>query len=120
MRYFEFALKTNAEQIKEGAKINLGEYAYHNPVAAMNSYMYQNLKNGVCYFAYREEETVVLAAFSYDERKGIYRDAYDNILAALHEVFCIKGVKAEPCEITVYRFFECLIEAIGLIFRITM
>lgn len=36
MRYFGFAIKTNAEQIRENAKINLREYAYENPIAAMN------------------------------------------------------------------------------------
>lgn len=69
MWYFVFVLKINSEQISEKAKIKLREYAYQNPVAAMNNYMYQNMKNGICYFAYREEAEVTLAAFSYDEKK---------------------------------------------------
>lgn len=111
MRYFSFAIKTNAEQIRENAKINLREYAYENPIAAMNSYLYKNMKNGICYFAYREEEEVTLTAFSYDEKKGSYRDAYDSILGMLNGIFCIKKVKAEPCEITMYQFYEYSLEA---------
>lgn len=111
MRYFDFAIRTNAEQIKETAKIEFRQYAYLNPIAAMNGYMYQNMKNGICYFAYREEGDIVLAAFSYDERKWNYRDAYDDMLAMLNEGFDIKKMKTEPCEITMYQFFEYLLEA---------
>ena len=80
MRYFGFALNTSAEKIEKNSKIRLREYDYQSPVAAMNNYMYKHLKNGICLFAYREEENVVLAAFSYDEKKGLFRDAYDYIL----------------------------------------
>lgn len=34
MRYFDFILKTNSEQIDKNAKIRLQEYAYQNPIAA--------------------------------------------------------------------------------------
>lgn len=47
MRYFGFVLKTNSEQIKENSKIRLKEYDYQSPVAAMNNYMYKNMKNGI-------------------------------------------------------------------------
>ena len=110
MRYFGFILKTCSEQIKENAKINLREYDYQSPVAAMNYYMYKHMKNGICYFAYREEGDAILAAFSYDQKKGSFCDAYDYILEMLNEIFCIKKVKAEPCEITMYQFYEYLLE----------
>lgn len=111
MRYFEFVLKINSEQISEKAKIKLREYAYQNPVAAMNNYMYQNMKNGICYFAYREEAEVTLAAFSYDEKKWLFHDAYEYILEMLYAIFCIKKVKEEPHEITMYQFYDYLLEA---------
>ncbi len=111
MRYFDFVLKTNSEQIKEKAAINLREYAYQNPIAAMNNYMYQNMKNGIYYFAYREETEVTLAALAYDEKEGLFHDAYDNILAMLNKAFCIKRVKAEPREITMYQFYKHLLES---------
>lgn len=111
MRYFEFVLKINSEQISEKAKIKLREYAYQNPVAAMNNYMYHNMKNGICYFAYREEVGVTLAAFSYDEKKGLFHDAYEYILEILNAIFCIRKVKEEPHEITMYQFCEYLHEA---------
>lgn len=90
MRYFSFVLKASSEQIKEGAKINLREYDCQSSVAAMNNYMYKHLKNGICFFAYREEENVILAGFSYDEKKGLFRDAYDYILEMLNDIFGIK------------------------------
>lgn len=111
MRYFDFVIMTNAEQIKEKAKINLREYDFQNPVAAMNGYMYKNMKNGVCYFAYREEEEVTLAAFSYDERRWKFCDAHEYILETLNEIFSVRKVKVEPSEVTMYRFYEYLLEA---------
>ncbi|MCM1091819.1 MAG: AAA family ATPase [Muribaculum sp.] len=111
MRYFGFALNTSAEKIEKNSKIRLREYDYQSPVAAMNNYMYKHLKNGICFFAYREEENVILAAFSYDEKKGLFRDAYDYILEMLNDIFGIKKVKAEPSEVTMYQFYDYLLEA---------
>lgn len=111
MRYFGFAMKTGSEQIRENAKIKLRDYDYQSPVAAMNSYMYKNMKNGICYFAYREEADGILAAFSYDGKKGSFLDMYDYILEMLHEIFSIHKAEAEPCEITMYQFYEYLLEA---------
>ena len=111
MRYFGFAMKTSSEQIRENAKIKLREYDYQSPVAAMNSYMYKNMKNGICYFAYREEANGILAAFSYDGKKGSFLDMYDYILEMLHAIFSIHKAEAEPCEITMYQFYEYLLEA---------
>lgn len=111
MRYFEFVLKTNAEQIEKNAKIKLKNYDYQSPIAAMNNYMYKNMKNDICYLAYREEGDTVLAVFSYDEKKDSLCEAYDYILGMLNEIFCIKKVKSEPCEITAHRFYEYFMEA---------
>ena len=111
MRYFGFVLKTGSEQIEKNAKIRLKNYDYQSPIGAMNNYMYRNMKNGVCYFAYREEGDATLAAFSYDEKKGSLCDAYDYIFEMLNEIFSIKKAKAEPCEITMYQFYEYLLEA---------
>lgn len=110
MRYFGLTLQTNSEQIKENSTINLREYAYQNPVASMNSYLYQNLKNGIVCFAYREDTDVIMAAFAYDERKGKLREAYDDILEMLYKAFRIKKAD-EPCEITTYAFYEHMQEA---------
>ena len=46
MRYYNFALYASAEQIRENTTINLREYAYENPIAAVNNYMYKRLDNG--------------------------------------------------------------------------
>lgn len=111
MRYYEFALNTNAEKVEKNAKIRLKEYDYQSPVAAMNNYMYRHMKNGISYFAYREEGgTTILTAFSYDEKKGLFRDVYDYILEMLNDIFGINKVKDKPCEITMYQFCEYLLE----------
>lgn len=45
MRYYNLKLNTNADEIKNNSKLENYGYSYQNPVAAVNSYMYQNMKN---------------------------------------------------------------------------
>lgn len=111
MRYYSFALNTSAEKLKENSKVNLREYAYENPIAAMNNYIYKKSKNGLCFLAYREEEAMTLAAFSYDERKLNYQESYEYILEMLHDTFGVNKIVAEPYQITMFQFFESVLEA---------
>ncbi|MBQ5850479.1 MAG: hypothetical protein IIW54_06665, partial [Lachnospiraceae bacterium] len=111
MRYYSFALNTSAEKLKENSKVNLREYAYENPIAAMNNYIYKKSKNGLCFLAYREEEAMTLAVFSYDERKLSYHESYEYILEILHDTFGVNKIVAEPYQITMFQFFECVLEA---------
>ncbi len=111
MRYYSLVLNTNAEEIKENTRINLREYAYENPIAAINSYMLKNMKNDVSFLAYREEENSVFAAFSYHEKKGTFQDICRYLLEMLKDDFRIKKLKTEPCEITMYQFLDCFFEA---------
>ena len=111
MRYYGFALNTTSEEIREGARIRLKDYDYDSTVAAINSYMYKNAKNGISFFAYREEEGALQSAFSYDEKNGVLHEAYDHILETLNEIFPVGKVRAEPCEITMYQFLDHLLEA---------
>ena len=85
MRYYCFVLNANADKIKDNARINLREYAYENPIAAMNCYMSKSMRNNLCFLAYREEENSIFAAFSYDEKKDRFQDAYDYIAEKLLE-----------------------------------
>lgn len=110
MRYYDIVFKTNSEQIKKNSTINLREYAYQNPVGSMNAYLYQNLKNGIFCFGYREDTEVIMAAFAYNERRGTLHEAYDYVQEMLNSVFRIKKVRDEPCEITMYQFYEHLLE----------
>lgn len=50
MRYYNFSLYASAEQIRENTTINLREYAYENPIAAVNNYMYKRLDNDVAFY----------------------------------------------------------------------
>lgn len=111
MRYYSLVLNTNAEEIKENTRINLREYAYENPIAAINSYMLKNMKNDVSFLAYREEENSVFAAFSYHEKKGTFQDICRYLLEMLKDDLRIKKLKTEPCEITMYQFMDCFFEA---------
>lgn len=112
MRYYSLILNTDAEEIKESAKINLREYGYNNPIASVNNYLYQNMKCGISFLMYREEAGKgIKAIFCYNERKNEYKDIYDYILDTLNESFLINRVISEPCEITMYQFFQCIKEA---------
>lgn len=111
VRYYCFVLNIGADQIKKNAKINLREYAYENTLAAMNNYMFKNMKNDLCFFAYREEENVTFAVFSYSEKKISFHDAYDYIIEILNDVFLIKKIKVDPYEITMFECLEYLLEA---------
>ena len=55
MRYYEFVISGSAETIKEliQEKECLREYRWGNPICAVNSYMYHNVKNDVGFLAYR-------------------------------------------------------------------
>lgn len=73
MRYYNFALYTSADQIKEKTTINLREYAYENTIAAVNDYMYKRLDNDVAFLAYQEEGNTIFAIFVYDEKRKSLR-----------------------------------------------
>lgn len=112
MRYFELSLVSTSDKIKEQATINLREYGYGNPIASINNYMYQKMNTGFSFFAYQEvAEGVILSAFSYDERKHSFQEAYQYILDKLNEAFCIRRTLDIPCEITMFQFFEYLQES---------
>lgn len=111
MRYYCFVLNANADEIKDNARINIREYAYENPIAAMNCYMSKSMRNNLCFLAYREEENSIFAAFSYDEKKGKFQDAFNYIAEMLNDVFLLKKIKVNPYEITMYQFLDCFLEA---------
>lgn len=112
MRYYSFELKTTSEKITNGTtKIKLRDYDYESPICAMNNYMYQKMKNGISFFAYREEDNSLRAVFSCDEKKWTFDEAYDYITGILSDVFSVKRIKSGTCEITTSQFFECFLEA---------
>ncbi len=112
MRYYEFSLKGNVEQIEKNTKIRLRDYGYYTtPVSAVNDYFYKKRKNGLNFFIYREEENTFLSAFAHDEQMCSYEDAYSFILGLLGETFSIDKVRTEPNEITMSDFNDCLVES---------
>ena len=111
MRYYNFALHANAEQIKEKTKINLREYSYENTYAALNNYMYKRLDNYIYFYAYREEGNTTFAVYAYDEKKVVFADSFVHITDVLKGDFSITRMKAEPCEITMYQALDFLLEA---------
>ena len=114
MRYYEFALRGVAEDIKEllQNKECLREYRYYNPICSVNSYMYHNLKNNVGFLSYRQEtDDKILAVLFFDEKRETLDNAYDYIIEVLESVFEIKRIQLTPSEITMYEFLDCYREA---------
>ncbi len=101
MRYYNFALYASAEQIKENTTINLREYAYENPIAAVNNYMYKRLDNDVAFLTYREEGNTIFAVFVYDEKKKTFADAFSHATNVLKEDFSVNRIKTAPYEIII-------------------
>lgn len=110
VRYYGFELGTNTEKIKENAKIELRHYGYDNVLESINSYMYQNMKNNRMFLVYREEGNLISAIFSFDEQKLNFQNVYEGILEMLRDIFGIKRIQADPYEITMHQFLECIIE----------
>ncbi len=111
MRYYNLVLKTSSKEIEEGAKIRLRDYDFESSIGAMNAYIYKIINNGIAFLAYREEEDAILAAFSFDDKKGTFNEAYDHIIEILSSTFSVTQIKSEPCEITMSDFYDCWLEA---------
>ena len=114
MRYYKFAISGSDENIKEliQEKDYLREYRWGSGLCNLNSYMYQNLKNNLGFFAYRQEDDEkILAAMFLDERRETLENAYDYILEILERAFELKRLQLTPIEITMYEFLDCHREA---------
>lgn len=114
MRYYEFAIRGVAEDIKEllQNKECLREHRYESPIWAVNNYMYRNLKNNVGFLAYRQEtDDKILSVLFFDEKRETLEKAYDYIIEVLEGVFEVKRIQLSPSEITMYEFLDCYREA---------
>ena len=110
MRYYSFIIKANDEIIKKNSKIRLKDYDYDSSICAMNTYIFRNIRNGLSFFAFREEGDSLYADFSFDENSDSLSSAYNTILEIMDEKFLIKTVKEEPFEIIIHQFFDDLEE----------
>ena len=110
MRYYSIILSVNSEQIDEGATVEYKEYRGAKTLEAMNEYLYRHSENDVRFFAYREEDGRVFAAFSYDELRCSFEDANDYIRDQLYTLFRIGKKKGEASEVTMYQFFTMIME----------
>lgn len=110
MRYFRVTLETTAEQIEKNASIRLKDYGYDIIIGAVNNYFYRNNPTGITFFSYREEKEKVLSAFSYDDQKATFQDAYGTIIEILRKAFGVKPA-SPPQETTMKTFWESLAEA---------
>lgn len=108
MRYYNFVLGTNSNLLKENSRVELNKW--QSPISQINEYMHRNMKNGICFLAYREEETNTYVAFSFDENTHEFRETYDYIMEMLNDGFLIQSCKVEPFEITMSQFIENLVE----------
>ena len=112
MRYYKLTLRTDKEQIEKNSRIDLRDYSYNNPINSLNSYMYNNLNCGLSFFIYKEENnSSLLAAFSYDNRHMSFKEAYGGITGSLKQTFGINKISKSPEEITMTDFQNLLLEA---------
>ncbi len=112
MRYYGFEIGTSAKEIQENSKVKWKDYDYDSPIAAVNKYMYQKIKNGLTFLTYGSSDNNTLySMFSYDESKYSLQGAYSYILDMLEEAFGIKKVVAAPYEITSYQCYEFILES---------
>ncbi len=111
MRYYNFAIKGNKEELQEKAKIELRQYGYQNNVNRLNDYMYRTLQRGTTFFLYREEEDGFLGAFAYDDNKFTYHDACSYFRDVLNSAFGIRRFMGEPIEITMRDYYHHIQEA---------
>lgn len=114
MRYFEFVIRGETENIKEllNNKECLREYRWENVICAVNSYMYRNLRNDLGFLAYRQEsDDKILAVLFFNEKRETLDNVYDYITGVLESVFEIKRIQLTPNEITMYEFMDCYREA---------
>ena len=111
MRYYSIELYGNSETMKENATIRLNDYDYDNPLGALNAYIYRNPIDGMGLVSYREEGGVIKAILIHDEKKEMFREAYESLLAVLKDVFGITKIKEEPKEITMRQCFDSFMEA---------
>ena len=112
MRYYSFIMKTSSEEIAQNTKIRLREYNYDCTLGAVNDFIQQTKqKQDSCFFAYREEEGKISAAFSFNEKTDSLQSAFELLTETLKENFSIKKIVQEPVEITTKDFYDYLYEA---------
>ncbi len=110
MRYYQLAFRSNEDEIREKAIINVREYDYDSAIGAVNKYIYKNRKSTLSFLIYKEENDVIQAVFSYDEKRDTFEDALGSVLKMLSRVFSIRKSANEPAEITMYQFFDYYLE----------
>ncbi len=110
MRYYQFVLGTSSMKIKEMTKVKLRDYAYDSTLEAVNAFMYKNIKKGVTFFIYREDENACPAAFAYDEASMTLPQTLDYIMGMLKENFCIDKFVEGPRDVTTADFYEVYLE----------
>lgn len=107
MRYYDFVLGTNSELLKEIDKVKVNDWQH--PVEYINKYMYKNLKNGICFVAYREEYGIYIS-FSFNDTMYEFKEIYYYIMEMLNDAFEVNNCKVEPYEITMSQFIDNIVE----------
>lgn len=70
------------------------------------------MRNGLTFIVYRVEGgEKVFAGFSYDEKNERFESAYSYIMELLGDTFCIRKIKEDPVEITMFEYLDCVKEA---------
>lgn len=111
MRYYETTVNTNAEKIKRDAKVNLKDYDYDSPIAAVNRYVYMNLSSGTQFLIYGEEGHSLKVVFHFKEDLITLKDAFNAISKLLDDVAGISLSKTDLEEISTFQYIDAVLEA---------
>ena len=112
MRYYKTILNTSSEKVLESATIKLRDYGYYNNnvIAAVNGYIYQNLKSDIYFLIYREEENGIYAGIAFDEKKYNFQTAYEEVKELFQSAFGSGCFKQERTECTTFEYNDILVE----------
>ena len=111
MKYYGFLLETNEEKIKAAGKIRRSDFCCDNGIATVNAYVQRNTPSSLSFFIHDVEGDIAHAVFAFDEQKHTLESAHAEICGMVKDA-CNAGLsKAEPYEITMYRFKELFMEA---------
>ena len=111
MRYYNLRIKTEIELFSEAVNENCKRYGYDNYLIRVNGYTFQTFVNDIMMVVYREENNVIYSIFSYDEKNHSFDEAYDYIMDKLRDVTSPAKLHCKTGEITMYDYYNCLLEA---------
>lgn len=109
MRYYEFAVKLNEEEVVKSTRKD-GGYA-ENALASLNQYIYKHSLANICAFAYSKDNSVTRIALCFDEKQLSLSSVTENMNSILGELDCNFKFVEPFIEITRFQFKDDMSES---------